>query len=422
MTQKKLMDDISNKVRIHYLRSSEFNGISFQSLREHFKIEENELKKILIELLKHNQITFTFSSIFINPYIKAFKDLSIDKQLELLESESIHDTCIYPSTTSLEKFINVDDLRDTPYTKRLSMGEPQFEPVYFELSVLENFFNDPRFSVQNDDYSGSIYVKSEYDEEISEKDKINLETFGLAYNESLERVTIVYLRYLNKLSAEQQQFWKRYEYKGTCNQNRDYLRNTLGYWSENVSIFLAFIEELHHINEMTQIIGKPKLFRHDFKENRPKEFSIFLRPTLKNYNSFILSLDKLLSENLNKEFFKGEITLDLDIEREDGKIEVRNKGTIALLEEWITKNFTTSDSDPLLKMFTTFKKVRKERQKPAHAIQEDVFDKKYFKMQDEIIINAYSAVRTLRLMLANHPKLKEYKVPTWLFEGKVILH
>jgi len=61
------------------------------------------------------------------------------------------------------------------------------------------------------------------------------------------------------------------------------------------------------------------------------------------------------------------------------------------------------------------------RQRPAHAVDEDRFDQKYFKEQRELIIEAYSAVRTLRLMFANHPDVEsaKIKIPDWLQEGKI---
>ncbi|GAW32074.1 hypothetical protein [Carboxydocella sp. JDF658] len=417
-----LFENILHEVYSHYTNSSDFNGISLTNLMKLFKLNEVEMKNIIKEMLQNNKITLTFSSVFLNPYIKAFHDLSVEKQITLLDNESTDGICVYPSPHYLKQISSPKYTENEPYSRRLFYGEPHFQPVYFELSVLEKFFNDPRYIVHNDDYSGSIYVRSEFYDEMQEKDKINLQTFGLAYTEQSERCIIVYLRYLAKLSPDQQQYWKRYEISGKCKQNIDYLRNTLGEWAENVSIFIAFLEELHHVCEMTKKIGKPPLFRNDYKNNRPKEFAVFLRPTLKNYESFVHSLDKMLSENINKEFFRGDISLEEEIERADGKIEVRTKGTIALLEEWITSRFKPKDPEPMKKLFATLKRIRRERQKPAHSIQEDVYDKKYFKLQDDLIIDAYSAVRTLRLIFANHPLLKSYKVPDWLYEGKITLY
>ena len=57
-------------------------------------------------------------------------------------------------------------------------------------------------------------------------------------------------------------------------------------------------------------------------------------------------------------------------------------------------------------MFTAFRTVRRLRQKPAHAVNENLFDLAYFKEQRKIMIDAYDALRTLRLVLANHPKVR----------------
>lgn len=92
--------------------------------------------------------------------------------------------------------------------------------------------------------------------------------------------------------------------------------------------------------------------------------------------------------------------------RDDGKIEVSKKGTLALLEEWLRKYFCPADPKSLESMFTAFRKVRRLRQKPAHAVDEDIFNLDYFKDQRKIMIDAYSALRKLRLVLANYPKVR----------------
>ncbi len=72
-------------------------------------------------------------------------------------------------------------------------------------------------------------------------------------------------------------------------------------------------------------------------------------------------------------------------------------------------------------MIATFKKIRKVRQTPAHSIHENVFDQKYFKEQRQLIIDAHGAVKTLRMMFGNHPKVKqkEIEIPDYLSEGKI---
>jgi hypothetical protein len=73
----------------------------------------------------------------------------------------------------------------------------------------------------------------------------------------------------------------------------------------------------------------------------------------------------------------------------------------------------------MTEMFATFKKIRKLRQKPAHSVEEDKFDQTYVKSQRDLIIKAYNVMRTLRLILANHPNVRGYRVPDWLQTGKI---
>jgi hypothetical protein len=81
--------------------------------------------------------------------------------------------------------------------------------------------------------------------------------------------------------------------------------------------------------------------------------------------------------------------------------------------------FHPQDREPLEEMLATFRKVRKARQTPAHAVRDDDFSQEYFKSQRDTIIEAYDAVRTLRLILANDPAVEGYKVQDWLQEGRI---
>ena len=54
-------------------------------------------------------------------------------------------------------------------------------------------------------------------------------------------------------------------------------------------------------------MGRPALFRNDFgryAEERPIDFAFMVRPTLRELNAFVLTLDKLLSDNIDPKFFE----------------------------------------------------------------------------------------------------------------------
>lgn len=92
-----------------------------------------------------------------------------------------------------------------------------------------------------------------------------------------------------------------------------------------------------------------------------------------------------------------------------------------MLESWIRKYFRTDDWAPVDEMIESFKEVRKKRQKPAHAVDENAFDQTYFHDQRRLIMCAYTGVRTLRMMLENHPRVRvsDIEVHPVLREGKI---
>ena len=190
---------------------------------------------------------------------------------------------------------------------------------------------------------------------------------------------------------------------------------------EGISIFDAFVYELQLINKMADAMGRPVLFRNEFDSGKPKKFGFLVRPTLESYNEFVLLLDKMISDNMSKKFFKNEIPHEKEVERKDGKIMVEPIGTLNMLENWIRKYFRTDDWEPIDEMITAFKEVRKQRQKPAHAIDENAFDQRYFHDQRDLIMRAYSGVRTLRMLLENHPRVRarNIEVHPVLREGKI---
>lgn len=251
-------------------------------------------------------------------------------------------------------------------------------------------------------------------------DKIVLQSFGFCYEKNtMNRAVAVFYRYLADLTPDHQQIWSFKLIEGQYFLHPDYARSSGGEFYEKESIFIAFIEELKTINEFSKLMGHPPLFHESYHENRPKEFAFLIRPTLREFNSFTHLLDKLISENINKKFFQNEIPYNVETTRSDGKVIVQEKGTLSLLKEWVFQKVFFRDPDPAKKMFQTFQKIRRMRMNPAHKVDEDRFDQEYFKMQRELMVNAYSAVRTLRLIFANHPKTKTYKVPEWLFKGEI---
>jgi hypothetical protein len=302
-----------------------------------------------------------------------------------------------------------EPLLTAPYTRELALGAGQLDFRSFDLSVLEHYRNDPRYFYETNAIFGKISIHDEYYETgaLKPHDQILLQSFGFAYDKELSRAVAVFIRYLHRLSPEHQQIWRAKQVAGDYCLHPDYEGSCLqGSWGTKVPIFSAFCRELSIINEMCTLMGYPPIIRKTFREKTPKEFSFLLRPTSKEFNNFVHLLDKMMSDNLSIDFFKCDITTEQDSTRDDGKVVVSKLGSIALLEKWIKSKFRATDSAPIDEMIATFKKVRKLRQKPAHTVDTDSFDQKHFKEQRLLMIEAYNAVRTLRLIFANHPNVR----------------
>lgn len=422
-----MKNDILLAVTSYFLSSGDFNGISAARLIQELGATWNEIRASLQELIEEDSIGVLYAEFELNTHIVRLGFPPIDVQVSKLDTDDIFHTCVYPRPNHLQKVVDVSQYQGQPYKLCLALGEPQLAYRSFDLSILEFYRNDPRYSYSNDDINGSISVRSEYyeSEQMHERDQVLLDTFGFAYDEALNRAVATYLRYLADLSPEHQQIWRTKELSGDYKLHPDYFRNTIiGDWGEKVPIFSAFVNELYIINQMAAAMGRSPLFNKDYGEygeNRPQNFTFLVRPTLEEFNNFVLLLDKLLSDNINKSFFQKEVSYETESERSDGKIIVQQKGTLQILDDWVRKYFRTTEWEPWDESIKVMRDVRRLRQKPAHGINENIFDQAYFKEQRELIIRAYEGVRTLRLLLANHPKVRQadIKIPKWLVEGEI---
>lgn len=435
-----MINKIKERIYDFFVNSHDFNGIPLRHISTEFKIKY----KLSIDLIK-SLVEEGFVSIQsnLNPHIILFKPYPIEIQLKILEDakkvivkkittigdvvimseETDHPICLYPSQSYLRSKRDLLEFSKAEYTKQLALGEPQLKPIFFEIEVLERYINDPRFNFKFDDYSGSISCKYAENNNpiVREEDQIFLSTFGLGFDESGKRLAVVYLRYLKDLTWEHQVYWKAKEASGDCKVVKEYYDNTVyGSWDFAFSVFSAFIGEATCLNQLAMAgFGNP-IFQKEFdNQKRPKEFTFFFTPTLKNYNEFILLLDKMISDNLNKEFFNGEIEFYEFHKVEEGLVERKPKGTLRLFEEWLTAKYSVEDKELIKGIFEPFKKVRKERQNPAHKINENVYDEKYNDDQRKIIVECYNSIRLLRKIFQRHPKAQDIEIPNWLDSGNI---
>lgn len=415
-TQSELLATLTQS----YLESHDFNGLGLRAACA----GSTESLMHVRALVKQGLVDAIFASTCINPAIKRMGVEERDVQSKKLADEGEHQHCfLYPSPKHLAAVVPADYFAQEPYKRLLALGEPQLSVRSFDLSVLEIYRNDPRYRYTCDDLHGFISISDDYYEspDVPEHHQVLLETFGFAYDQDYNRAVASFVRYLANLSAEHQQHWKARELGDEYKIHPEFFRTQIiGEFPTRLPIFTAFLMEMQVINRMAEAMARPPFFRDvPTEETKPKRFAFLVRPTQSEFNDFVLTLDKMMSDNISKQFFKDDVPEESEEERGDGKVVVRQRGTIQMLEDWLTKYFRPRDPQPIADALAAFRKVRKLRQKPAHALQRDKFDQAIFREQRDLVIAAYEALRLIRLVLANHPACKGIEIDDHLREGKI---
>jgi hypothetical protein len=420
-------DEIVGIIYKAFANSRDFNGIAASALTRATNLSWPQLRPKVEALVRDRKVDAAFASHCVNPHIKRLPDMSVEDQVKGLELEEATGICLYPTSVVVAAGGDLHRYDGLPYTCRLAVAEAQLTPVFFELNVLERYFRDPRYSCRFLDRAGSISVHDQHylSDQMAERDKVLLQSFGIGYDEKRNRVVVVYLRYLADLSPEHQQIWNAHEIAGRCTMNSDYERSSIhGVFPDHYSVYEAFIQEQREINKLSQMIGKPPLFRLSFEERkRPLEFSPMLRPTLRNFQEFALTLDKMLSDNLNRNFFKGDIPLEDTVTAADGNVEVRQLGTITLLERWLSVKYRNRDGEEIGKeVVEPLREVRRARQPKAHSLSQDAYDLSLPNAQDALLVAALRSLQKLRLMFSSHTNAREYTAPDWLDGDKIVFY
>lgn len=416
---------ILKRVTKHYLSSGDFNGIPVAALISQCESTAEQIETALRALIESDQVVVIGPNVGPNPHILPFNGYDHPRQIESLGGDQNH-TCVYPALESQQEELSDELFNDAPYSRELAIGHGQLMYRVFNLDVLERYRNDPRYYYGNDDISGRICIGDEFDQSDSmdDPDKVLLQTFGFAVTPDIQnRAVCVFLRYLHDLTPEHQRFWKSRQLDGKFTIHPDYYAQSIeGSWGTRIPICRGIIMEIQLINKMADAMGRLPLFRKDFSDSIPREFHLLIRPTQNEYSAFVLLLDKILSDNLNKKFFSSDLNLENEKERDDGKIVVTQKGTLQLLDEWIRKFYQMPDWEKWESSIKSLKLVRRQRQKPAHSLDDNQFDQTLFIKQRELLESVYGGLRILRLIFANHPDVKtaDIEISNSLADGKII--
>jgi hypothetical protein len=410
----------------HYLESDDFNGLS---LSEMFgaQIQNVEgVKEFLKPLIETQRITVRCDVVDLNPFIKRMPDLSPDSEVARLNEWQGGILISYPTQKELETKVRREDFVGRPFSLEMALGAAWLDFRTFDLGVLEQYRNDPRYFYQVSDTHGDISVYDEHytGTKMKESDKVSLAHFGFAYDDSMNRAIAVFLIDLHRLSPEHQRIWEARLLHGKYKLHPIFWETQIqGIWVKESVVTDAILWEMHRINECCKIMKRPPLFHRDYwQEERPRNFCFLIRPTAKEFAEFCQTLDKMMSENISRKFFRGEIPEKKEKELKGGKIEVITKGTITLLEEWLLKNWKPKDPAAFQSCFSIFKEVRKLRNPQAHTLINNTFDQKHLAEQRTLLTKTYEVMKMLGFIFESHPRVKFQTKESNKPEGEIYIY
>lgn len=412
---------VLNEIIEYYISSRDYNGLPISQMK-------NYNYKILCTLIENGLVDVLSANETVNPHVKLVDANKIpkEKQIENIQHPENH-AVLYPSSKALEQL--PIDYRQ-PYSLLMSKGANHLDLCFFDIEIIERYINNPRFLVIDDGYRGHIYVDDDYYEEMQLDDSIEdeyIKNFGMAYHKELEfdRAICAFVSDLAKLTPNKQMLWKSFELAKQDNYEvaEGFIQNLIyAEWVTTVWIFDALLEEMKIINKQCEKMGIPDLFIKTWGlhfSEKPDNYRNIYLPTLKNYYDFVLVLEKMIISNISYKAFQVDcppFIKSIGRKNDDGS----PKGSLFMLEEWIKTNVNTPEDLQKI-IFSPLRNVRKIRQKPAHELVSNSYDKGIYIKQKELMGQIYGAIRCLRLLFSNHPNVKDIEIPEYLVSGENIV-
>lgn len=394
-------------VRERYIGSGEFNGLHIRA-----KLVE-PTRAPAIELLKAGLIEVMTGADYMNIHIRPWPSRrSVEDQIQDIEDldSAGYGVCLYPTATGMKGVRLPSKLNGRPYARAMARGKGTLELAYFQFDVLEQYRNDSRFRFGFGDSGASMGLSDEAfeDEGVFERDHVGLNHIGFAYDltrydpsdpeSPIERRVAVFYCDLITLTPEHQRRWETYEVDGTDLEPHPLWWNgQMGSWPDGVGPFTRLFMELKNLNELAVLAFGEAMFR---STDRPAEMGWLLRPAQREWDDFVLQLDKVLSDNLRSDFFEA-----AGIEAVDER--GQRIGTLKRFQRFLQSGGVAEEQAK--KIVAPMAEVRHARQGPAHRIRPNLTDRTFIHQQIELLRNIYSALGATRHWLASHPKCVEWE-------------
>jgi hypothetical protein len=394
-------------VRKRYLRSADFNGLHI------YGDVVNATREPAIELLEAGLIQVMTGADYMNIHIRPWPSKrSTSEQIEdirELDSDE-YGLCLYPTASGMKGVRLPAKVAGRPYARAMARGKGTLELAFFEFDVLEQYRNDSRFWFGFGDAGASMGLSDEAfdDEEVFERDHVGLNHIGFAYdlsgydsedaNSPIQRRVAVFHCDLVSLTPEHQRRWETYQVdEDGLDPHPLWWNSQMGHWPDAVGPFSRLFMELQNLNELSLLAFGETMFG---TAERPAEMGWLLRSSQKEWDEFVVQLDKVLSDNLRSQFFDSAGVPAVDSAGQ-------RIGSLNRLQRFMIGG-GASEPDTR-RLLGPLRAVRKARQGPAHAIRENITDRTFIHRQIALLRDATGSIGALRRWLATHPGCAEWE-------------
>lgn len=385
-----------------YLDSHEFNGLYFASLPSGWKADS--VRRLVTDGLVQVVSDQDYPNMHIRPWVS---HRSVVEQVATLDDavSGRGACCLYPTLEAM-RGRDLSRFDGQPYTQAVAEGEGVLELRYFEMAAVEPYRNDPRYRFVLNDFGFSFGIGDDayLDAAEPDHDKIHTVRAGFGFPEAalkagatdFPRYACAFLTDLWKVTPRHQRRLATWQVDDSgLTPHPTWWRMQMGHWAEHIGPFEKILAELEALNELWQICFGAELFRN---VERPRDWGWVLRPSSNEWDGFMLTTDKLLSDNLSKAGLDaaGAPTL-----ADDGA----RLGTLSRLEQLLLTRSSTS-ADSIRSVLKPLRDVRKQRQRPAHSAVDPLTDRSVFHRQRVVLGAVAGSLEALRVFLSRHPKVR----------------
>jgi hypothetical protein len=401
--------DLLARIRKRYLGSGEFNGLHI------YGQAGQAAREAATELVGANLVQVVSGADYLNIHIRPWASKrSTESQLQDLRELTLENygICLYPLGDGMKGVRLPGRMTGRPYARAMARGRGTLELAYFEFAVLEQYRNDGRFRFSFGDAGASMWLTDEASEdaEVFDRDHVGLSHIGFAYDLSrydrrdpsspIERRVAVFYCDLITLTPEHQQRWLTYQVPDdNLEPHPIWWGSQMGHWPDAIGPFAHLFMEIENLCELSLLAFEEPIFR---VTERPADLGWLLRPSQREWDDFALQLDKVLSDNLRPQFFDR---AGVATENEQGD----RVGTLKRLE-WFMLAHGVTDTEAT-KVLAPLRAVRAARQKPAHALRENLNDRTFIHQQIDLLQEVIGALTGIRGWLASHPACSEWTNP-----------